>query len=117
MNIRKVHIDEARDFFVTLHGREGFKSLDLLHAHLWSSGKGDIRLLPPTEDVFKPHVFRALYQLSLYKRSHLADPHLPVPTQFGRKILDGKLLPIMMENASKPPSIKMFTANVKHQSV
>ena len=78
----------------------------MLRAHLWSSGKGDIRSLPPTEDAFKLHVYRALYQLSLYKRSHLADAHLPVPTKFGRKILVGKLLPIMMEKASKPPSIK-----------
>ena len=109
MIIRKVH-------FVTLYGIEGSRSLDLLRAHLWSSGKGDIRSLPPTEDAFNLHMFRALYQLSLYKISHLADPHLPVPTQFGRKVLDGKLRPIMMEKASKPPSIKMFTANVKHQS-
>ena len=89
MDIRKVHIDEARDFFVALNGREGFKSLGVLRAHLWSSGKGDIRSLSPTEDAFKLHMFRALYQLSLYKRSHLADPLLPVPTQFGRKILNG----------------------------
>ena len=43
MDIRKVHIDEARDFFVALNGREGFKSLDVLRAHLWSSGKANIR--------------------------------------------------------------------------
>ena len=84
MDIRKVHIDEAREFFVALYGREGFKSLDVLRAHLWSSGKGDLRSLPPTEDAFKLHVSRALYQLSLYKRAHLADPLLPVPTEFGR---------------------------------
>ena len=34
MDIRKVNIDEARDFFVALYEREGFKSLDLLRAHL-----------------------------------------------------------------------------------
>ena len=111
MIIRKVRIDKERDFFFTLYGREGFKSLDLLRAHIWSSGhsssgKGNIRSLPPTEDAFKLHMFRALYQLSLYIISHLADPNLPVPTQFGWKILDGKLLPIMMEKASKPHSIK-----------
>ena len=104
MDIRKVHIDEARDLFVALYGREGFKYLDVLRAHLWSSGKGDLRSLPPTEDAFRLHVSRALYQLSLYKRAHLADPLLPVPTQFGRKQSDGKLLPIMVEKASKPPS-------------
>ena len=74
MDIRNVHIDEAREFFVALYGREGFKYLDVLRAHLWSSGKGDLRSLPPTEDAFKLHVSRALYQLCLYKRAHLADP-------------------------------------------
>ena len=113
MDIRKVHIDEARDFFVALYGREGFKSLDVLRAHFWSSGKGDLRSLPPTEDAFRLHVARALYQLSLYKRAHLADPLLPVPTQFGRKQLDGKLLPIMMEKASKPPSTKKVYCKCK----
>ena len=53
MDIRKVHIDEAREFFVALYEREGFKSLDMLRAHIWSSGKGDIRSIPPTEDAFK----------------------------------------------------------------
>ena len=84
MGVRKVHIDEARDFFVALYEREGFKPLDVLRAHLWSSGKGEIRSLPPTEDAFKLYVFRALYQLSLYKRAHLADPILPLLTQFGK---------------------------------
>ena len=84
----------------------GRKESNKQKRNLWSSGKGDIRSLPPTEDAFKLHVFHALYQLSLYKRTPLADPLLPLPTQFGRKILDGKLLPIMMEKASKHPSIK-----------
>ena len=49
MDIRKVHIDEACEFFVALYGREGFKSLDVLRAHLWSSCKGDIKPLPPID--------------------------------------------------------------------
>ena len=106
MDIRKVHKDEAREFFIALYGREGFKSLDVLRAHLWSSGKGDLRSLPPMEDAFKLHASRALYQLSQYKRAHLADPLLPVPTEFGRKQLNGNLLPVMMERAPKPASTK-----------
>ena len=117
MNINKAHIDEARDFFVALYGREGFKSLDVLRAHLWSSGKGDLRSLPPTEDAFRLHVSRALYQLLLYKRAYLPDPSMPIPTQFGRKLLDGKLIPIMMEKDSKHVSIKNVTANVNLQGV
>ena len=86
-------------------------TLLLYKEYLWSTGKGNIRSLPPTEDTFNLHVFSALYQLSLYKRTHLADPLLPLPTQFGRKILVGILLPIMMEKASKPPSIKNVYCN------
>ena len=41
MTIRKVPIDEACDFLAALYRRERFKSFDVLHAYLWSSGKGD----------------------------------------------------------------------------
>ena len=58
-----------------------------------SSGKGDLRSLPLTEDAFK-------------LRANLADPLLPVPTEFGRKQLNGKLLPVMMKSAPKPASTK-----------
>ena len=117
MNINKAHIDEALDFFVALYSREGFRSLDVLRAHLWSSGKGHFRSLPPTEDALRLHVSLGLYQLLLYKRAYFPDPSIPIPIQFSRKLLNGKLIPIMTEKDSKPVSIKMRTANVNLQGV
>ena len=74
----------------------------MLRTHLLSSGKGDIKLLPLIDYTCSVPCI----PLSLYKRAHLVDPLLPVPTKFGRKHLDGNLLPIMMEKASNPLSIK-----------
>ena len=87
MVINDAIMDEARAFFVYLYGREDYKSLDVLHAYLWSFGKCDLRPLPSTEETFRLHVSRALYQLTLYKRAHLADRLLPEATNLAGKLL------------------------------
>ena len=106
-------LGEAREFFVDLYGRQEFTSLDVLRAHLWSSHEGDLRSLPPTEDAFRQHVLRALYQLALYKRAHLSEPLLPSPATFGRKVVNGHLVPIMMLSSPKPESIKALSCKCK----
>lgn len=113
MSITEATISEAREFFVCLYGRQEFQSLDVLRAHLWSSGKSDLRSLPPTEDAFRLHVERALYQLALYKQAQLANPLLPPTTHFGRQIMNNKLLPVMMKKAPKPDFIKTVYCKCK----
>ena len=55
-------LGDAREFFVDLHGRQEFTSLDVLRAHLWSSHERDVRSLPPTDDALRQYVLCALYQ-------------------------------------------------------
>ena len=65
MDIRKVHIDKAREFFVALYEREGFKSLDVLRDHLWSSGKGDLKSLQPIDYTCSVTCIRCPYRKEL----------------------------------------------------
>ena len=116
MVINDAIMDEARAFLLYLYGREDDKSLDVLHAYLWSFGKCDLRPLHSTEDTFRLHVSRAVYQLTLYKRAHLADRVLPEATQFGREVIAEKLLPDMMTNPAKPDFIKSVCCKRKKKS-
>ena len=106
-------LGEAREFFVDLHGRQEFTSLDVLRVHLWSSHVGDLRSLPPAADALIQYVLCALYQLALYKRAHLSESLLPSPATFGRKIVNGQLVPIMMLCSPKPESIKALSCKFK----
>ena len=96
-------IQAAGQLFLGLYGRSDFTgTLDDLRAHLFATTKWDLRCLPPTEDAFKFHVLRSLYQISVSKSAHCSAPQYLDPTMFGRKIQDGKLVPIMMTTPAKP---------------
>jgi len=95
-------IDEARVYWTALYGQTGFSCLDTLRQHMFVSSKLDLRSLPATEDAFYFHVLRALYQLLLYRRAHLSDRALPPATTFGRTLINGKLVPILMSKPAKP---------------
>ena len=95
-------VREARDVFVALYGKEGFGSLNTLRQHIFASSHSDLRALPPTEASFQLHLLRALFQLAVCKRAHQNMLALPPPTEFGRKVTNGKLIPIMMSNEPRP---------------
>ena len=100
-------ISSARLYVLTLYDRNEFEgNLDALCAHLFGNIKGDMRVLPPTEDAFQLHLLRALHQLVICKRAHLSQPIYPVATDFGRHIVNGKLVSIMMLKAPKPAESK-----------
>ena len=112
-NVLDDHINEARVFWTHLYGRPGFASLDLLRQHLFSSSKSDLRLLPVTEDAFNLHVLRALYQLMIFKRAHLCNLALPPATEFGRNIVNGRLVLILMTKKAKPGIGKTVSCKCK----
>ena len=95
-------IDDARKVFSTLYGCPHIDNLNKLRQHAFAGSKSDLRVLPPTEDAFYQHTLRCLYQLILYKRAHLSNLSMPAITDYGRKIVDGKLQPVMMTRAAKP---------------
>ena len=111
-------IKEARQYFVALCGHKGFESLDKLREHIFATTKSDLRVLPPTEDSFYHHVLRSLYQFALYKRSTMSDPQLLSPTDFGHKLSNDKLVPIMMEKVARPDlSGNISSAGAPHRNV
>ena len=65
-----------------------------------------MRCLPPTEDAFQLHLRRPLHQLAVCKRAHMFPPIYPVPTDFGRKLVNGKLVATMMLKEAKPAVFK-----------
>ena len=103
---------EARHFVASLYGKGSFDNLDLLRQHIFPSGT-DLRLMPPTDDAFHQHVLRCMYQLLLYHRARSSQLQLPPPTEFGRKIVDGRLCPVMMTKAPKPPNVKNAACKCK----
>ena len=68
--------------------------------------KGDIRKLPPTQNAYKYHMLRALYQIIICKKAHMSTLSLPDATLFGRNIVNGHLASIMMDKLAKPLSAK-----------
>ncbi|KAJ8321079.1 hypothetical protein KUTeg_002666 [Tegillarca granosa] len=93
---------EARKYFASLYGCSDIDSLNVLRQHLFASSRTDLRVLPPTEDAFHQHFLRALYQIGMYTRATLSDLCLPSRTQFGRKLVNNKLVPILMCLPPKP---------------
>ena len=77
-------------------------NLDELRAYLFVTRKGDLRSLPPTEDAFRLHVLRSLYQIAVWKQASETDPQLPNPCKFGREVKAGILLAIPMAKSAKP---------------
>jgi hypothetical protein len=106
-------LKESRVFWVTLYGHPAFKSLNTLRQHMFQSSKSDLRSLPATEDAFYFHNLRALYQIILYKQAYLSELALPPVTEFGRMIINGKLVPVLMSKAAKPVIDKAISCKCK----
>ena len=94
-------IDDARKAFLTLYGCPHIETLNESRQHVFAGSKSDLRVLPPTEDAFYHHILQCLYQLILYKRAHLSNRRMLAMADYGRKIVNGKLQPIMMTRAAK----------------
>ena len=58
--------DVCRNFFLNLYG-DFSGNLHELRAHMFGRIKGDIRKLPSTENAFRYHMLRALYQIIICK--------------------------------------------------
>ncbi|GFR73820.1 metallothionein-like protein 3B [Elysia marginata] len=87
-------LDEARNLMIRLYNKEAISSLNILRQHMFAQNKSELRSLPPTEDAFKQHVLRALYQLRWWKHAHESNPIIPSVTEFGRNVLNNCLVPI-----------------------
>jgi hypothetical protein len=107
LDVQEDVVTAARHYMVSLYDRSDFGgSLDALRAHLFGNIKGDMRCLPPTEDAFLLHLRRALHQLAVCKRAHLCQPTYPPATDFGRELVNGKVVATMMLKDPKPAELK-----------
>lgn len=68
--------------------------------------KADIKLMPPTKNVFKEHILRAMYQTTVWVRSCEKFPNLPDLFSFGWEIADGRVKPVLMKGSPFPESLK-----------
>ena len=106
-DVQEEVITAARRYMVSLYDRSDFGgTLDALRAHLFVSIKGDMRCLPPTADAFLLHLPRALHQLAVCQRAHMVQPTYPAATDFGRHLVNGKLVATMMLKEAKPSELK-----------
>ena len=113
LNASPVVVDDVRKIFAALYGPTGFQCLNSLCQHIFASSGTDLRALPPSEDAFHFHDLRALYQFALFKRAHLSSLSLPSPVEYGRCIINNRLVPIMMKKPPKPPSAKIIFCKCK----
>jgi len=107
LDVTEEIINAAREYFKALYNRSDFGGmLDALRAHLFANTKGDLRCLPPTEDAFHLHVLRSLHQMVVCKQAKLSVPLYPCATDFGRHIVNDKLVTTMMTKEPKPKEFK-----------
>ena len=104
-NIEGPVLDEARNFMTRLYNKENISSLNTLRQHIFAQNKSELRSLPPTEDAFKQHVLRALYQFRWWKQANKSNPNIPSVTDFGRNILNNYLVPITTVLPQVPPDL------------
>ena len=107
LNMSDDIIHSARLYFLALYGNAEFPgNLNNLRAHLFATTKGDLRCLPPTENAFELHVLRSLHQIAISKSAHNPSPAYPSAAMFGRKVVNGKLVPIMITKLPKPTELQ-----------
>ena len=93
LEVREDVVTAARRYMLSLYERSDFGgNLDALRAHLFGNIKGNMRCLPPTEDVFHLHLCRALHQLAILKHTQMFQPMYPVAIDFGRELVNSKLV-------------------------
>ena len=106
--------NEARAFIVSLYVTDTFEDLNIvLREHIFATSQRDLRNLSPAEDSFHQYLLRALYQLIIYKRAHMCKLSLPSVTQYGRKVVNGILQPMMITKPAKPALAKSSSCNCK----
>lgn len=93
---------EVTLFFTALYGRKDQYKVNTLHQHMFASSKSDLRMLPPTDDTFRLHLLRELYQLAVQKTANLSDVNLTPPAELNRVLKDSKLRPGLMTISAKP---------------
>ena len=112
MNVQE-YVISSRLYILSLYDGNDFEGN--FDARLIGNIKGNMRVLPPTEDAFQLHLRRALHQLVICKRAHFSQLTYPDATDFDRHIVNGNLVSIMMLKTSKHAQFKRQILSQKQQ--
>jgi hypothetical protein len=95
-----------------LYGQRGKNcyTLDELRYSLASTTDKAAAMLPPTEDAFKQHVLRSLFQVTIWHQSHVAKPEVADPVGHGwTRGEDGTLQHKLYEKDCAPIQVRDIT--------
>ena len=105
-------LDTAWRFILLMHGKKSktLSSLNELRFLLAIITDKPASVLPPTEDAFKQHVLRALYQVAVWCQSHIAKPVDMDPVCCGWHMdVKDELCPTVYRNESAPAEVRDIT--------
>ena len=88
---------------------ERCSTLDALRYHLASTTDMPASSLPPTEDAFKQHVWRAMYQTAIWCHSYIPKPLLWDPEGKGWIKENGHLEPVLFTKDAAPVEVRDIT--------
>ena len=73
--------------------------------------------LPPTEDNFKLHMLRVIYQLHIWRRAYVGVHELTKPVEFGYELTgDGLMAKMMTQPAAAPELLQDLVCACEHNS-
>jgi len=107
-----ISLDTARRYVLLLYGKrsKNCNTLDELRYALASTTDKQAAMLPPTEDAFKQHVMRALFQAMIWLQSHVAKPEVKDPVGHGwARGGDGSLEHKLYEKQCAPLEVRDIT--------
>jgi len=92
---RRLHITQAKD----------------LRWHLFKLLKPEqgVDKLPPTHGAWLEHIRRAHVQASVWSQDLVLDPVIPNPLELGWQQQDGRLVPVLTEEAPAPDAVLQLT--------
>ena len=101
----------ATEFVLLMYGKKAgkCKTLNELRYKLATTTDKPANQLPPTDDAFKQHALRAMYQSLIWCNSHLPKPHLGEPEDFGWYRDSSGLHPILFTQDSAPAEVRDLT--------
>ena len=105
----------ARHYALILYGQKKNQkgqqctSLDELRYVLASTSDMPASQLPPTQDSFRQHVLRAMYQTAVWCHSHQKKTVLWSPVGKGWRLMEGVMQPVMYEKAAALQKVRDLT--------
>lgn len=101
----------ATEFVLLMYGKKAgkCKTLNELRYKLATTTDKPANQLPPTDDAFKQHALRAMYQSLIWCNSHLPKPQLGEPEDFGWYRDSSGLHPILFTQDSAPAEVRDLT--------